>query len=142
MSDLTAFLSQNAIKVDNEKIAVSKRFIGKDGNPMEWEIRAIDSKEDEEIRKQCTYKVKVPGKKGQFMPEFDQNKYFGEVCVTSVVFPNLKSEELQNSYGVLGETELLKKMLTPGEYTDLVTKVNEINGFDESFEEKVETAKN
>jgi hypothetical protein len=142
MSDLTAFLSQNAIKVDNEKIVVSKRFVNKDGKPMEWEIRAIDSKEDEEIRKQCTYKAKVPGKKGQFMPEFDQNKYLGEVCATSIVYPSLKNGDLQKSYGVMGETELLKTMLTPGEYTDLVTKVNEINGFDESFEEKVEAAKN
>jgi hypothetical protein len=33
-------------------------------------------------------------------------------------------------------------MLKPGEYADLLAKVQEINGFNESFEDKVEQAKN
>ncbi|MGO0915540.1 phage tail assembly chaperone [Clostridioides difficile] len=33
-------------------------------------------------------------------------------------------------------------MLTPGEYTDLSSEVGEVNGFDRTFEDKVEEAKN
>lgn len=50
--------------------------------------------------------------------------------------------ELQNSYGVMGADALLKVMLTPGEYADYLTKIQEVNGFDISFDEKVDEAKN
>ncbi|MCJ0199628.1 phage portal protein, partial [Clostridioides difficile] len=70
------------------------------------------------------------------------NSYVAELCVASTVFPDLKDAELQNSYGVMGEAQLLKTMLTAGEYVNYTVKVNEVNGFDTSFEDKVEEAKN
>jgi hypothetical protein len=42
----------------------------------------------------------------------------------------------------MGSDTLLKTMLTPGEYADYLTKVQEVNGFEVSFEETVEEAKN
>ncbi|EQG32401.1 phage XkdN-like family protein [Clostridioides difficile DA00129] len=60
----------------------------------------------------------------------------------TIVFPDLHDAELQNSYGVMGAEELLTTMLTPGEYTDLSSEVGEVNGFDRTFEDKVEEAKN
>ncbi|HBG5851887.1 TPA: phage portal protein, partial [Clostridioides difficile] len=47
-----------------------------------------------------------------------------------------------DSYRVMGANQLLKAMLTPGEYTEYVQEVLDINGFDNSFEDKVEEAKN
>ncbi|HBF8940547.1 TPA: phage portal protein, partial [Clostridioides difficile] len=46
MGDLNAFLSQNAIKVENRKYVASERFIGEDGKAIEWELKAIDSDRD------------------------------------------------------------------------------------------------
>ncbi|MGN7402734.1 phage tail assembly chaperone [Cytobacillus praedii] len=142
MNKLSAFLSQNAVKVENVKYAVSKRFLDENKKPMEWEICSITSTEDEDIRKACTKKVPVPGKRNQFVPETDYNAYLGKLAAKCTVFPNLNDVELQNSYGVMGDDALLKTMLTPGEYADYVAKIQEVNGFEATMEELVEEAKN
>ena len=59
-----------------------------------------------------------------------------------VVFPNLNDKDLQDSYGVMGAEKLLKEMLKPGEYQDLIKKIQEVNGFNVSMDELVEEAKN
>ncbi|HBF1793951.1 TPA: phage portal protein [Clostridioides difficile] len=146
MGDLNAFLSQNAIKVENRKYVASERFIGEDGKAIEWELKAIDSDRDRQLRKDSTIRVPVLNKKGkatgQYTSETDFNTYTLKLCVETVVFPDLHDTELQNSYGVMGAEELLTTMLTPGEYTDLSSEVGEVNGFDRTFEDKVEEAKN
>lgn len=141
MSNLSAFLSQNAIKVENEKFVASRRFV-EDGKPIQWEICAITSTEDESLRKSCTKKVPVPGKKNVYQPETDYNAYLGKLAARCTVFPNLNDAELQNSYGVMGSDALLKTMLTPGEYAEYIAKVQEVNGFEVSMEDAVEEAKN
>ena len=142
MSNLNAFLSQNAIKVENVKHVVSKRFVDENQKPVEWEICSITSDEDEALRKECTKKVPVPGKRNQFIPETDYNKYLGKLAARCTVFPNLNDAALQSSYSVMGADALLKSMLTPGEYADYCAKVQEVNGFQVSFEDMVDEAKN
>lgn len=142
MGNLSAFLAQNAIKVDNEKFVASKRFVDEKGKPMEWEITCLTSNEDETLRKNCTKRVPIVGKRNQFTTETDYNLYLGKLAAKCTVFPNLNDAELQNSYGVMGDDALLKAMLTPGEYAEYLTKVQEVNGFDSSFDDKVEEAKN
>lgn len=142
MNGLSAFFMENAIKPENVKYAASKRFLDEDGKPIEWEIRAISSAEDEDIRRKCMKKVSVPGRKNQFTTETDVNLYLGRLAAECTVFPDLKSAELQDSYKVRGEDILLKKMLTAGEYADYCQKVQEVCGFDISFDEEVEEAKN
>ena len=142
MSDLSMFFSENAIKDENVKYVASKRFLTKESKPVEWELCCISSKEDEDIRKSCTKKVPVPGQKGRFTAETDGNMYLGKLAARCVVFPNLNDAALQNSYGVMGDDNLLKVMLKSGEYTDLIMKVQEINGFNSDTEELVEEAKN
>jgi len=141
MSNLKAFLAQNAIQEENVKYPASKRFIDA-GKPAEWEIQSVTSEEDELLRKSCTKKVQVPGKKGQYTQETDYEKYLGLLAAKCIVFPNLNAAELQDSYGVMGGDTLLKKMLLPGEYQDLLKKIQEINGFDIGMDELVEEAKN
>ena len=142
MSNLNAFLSQNAIINENEKHVVSNRFRGEDGKPVEWEIKPITSKRDEELRKSCTKRVQIPGKKNQYMNHIDQEKYIGLIAVESTVYPNLHDAGLQDSYGVMGADELLKAMLLPGEYADFIQLIQSINGFEKTFEDKVDEAKN
>ncbi|MFQ4424072.1 phage portal protein, partial [Clostridioides difficile] len=77
MGDLNAFLSQNAIKVENRKYVASERFIGEDGKPIEWELKAIDSDRDRQLRKDSAIRVPVLNKKGkstgQYTSETDFN---------------------------------------------------------------------
>jgi len=96
MSDLTAFLKQNIKEVKNIMYAASKRILDNEGNSMKWELKAISSKEDDDIVKSCTKRVPVPGKKGQFMPETDQTKYIAEMCVIMLIiaFINLKNSHM------------------------------------------------
>lgn len=141
MSNLSAFLAQNAVQDETEKYIASKRFVDK-GQPVEWELQSITGEEDEQLRKSCTKRVQVEGKKGQYMQDMDANKYLGLLAVKCIVFPNLNAAELQDSYGVMGGDTLLKKMLKPGEYQDLLAKIQEINGFNAVMDELVEEAKN
>lgn len=142
MNNLSAFLSQNAVEVENVRYIASKRFLDEEGMPIFWEIKSITSEEDEVLRKSCIKRVQIPGKRGQFTQETDYNAYLGKLAARCTVFPNLDNTELQNSYGVMGAEQLIKVMLKPGEYADYLTKVQEINGFETSMNELVEEAKN
>lgn len=142
MNDLTCFLSQNALKSENETYVTSKRFVDEEGKPVEWEIQSITSTEDEELRKSCTKRVPVTGKKGQYTRDTDYNLYLGKLAARCTVFPNLDDKALQDSYHVMGDDMLLKIMLTAGEYAGYLEKVQQVNGFDASMDELEEEAKN
>ena len=141
MSDFSVFMAGNALQNENVKYVASKRFVNK-GKPVEWEIKAIDSELDELLRKECTKRVPIQGKRGQYNQETDTDKYIAKMCVACTVYPNLNDAELQDSYGVKSADALLKKMLKPGEYTEYKAKVMEVNGYDMSMEELVDEAKN
>ena len=140
MSDFSIFMAGKGD--ETVKYVASKRFIGDDKRPVEWEIKSIDSDLDEAIRKECTKKVPVPGKRGQFNQETDTDKYIAKMCVACTVYPNLNNAELQDAYGVKSAEALVKKMLKPGEYTEYKAKVMEVKGYDMSMDELVEEAKN
>lgn len=141
MSGLSAFMADNVQITEDIKLVVSKRFM-ENGKSIEWKIKPITSDEDEAIKKACTKKVPVPGKKNIFVPEIDYSKYLGKLAVACTVYPNLHDVALQDSYKAMGSEELLKKMLLPGEYAEFLRHIQEINGFDVGMEELVEEAKN
>lgn len=160
MTNLTAFLAQNALKQENEMVVVSKRFVepvndeetGKQKvdektkklmtKPVKWEVAAITSTEDDQLRKDNTKRMPVPGKKGMMVPETNYTAYLAALAVKCTVFPPLHDKELQDSYGVMGAEALLKKMLLPGEYDEYLAKIQTINGFDAGMDDVVEEAKN
>lgn len=140
MSDFSVFM--NGSKANEvTKFVASERF-KKNGKPVEWEIKPIDSDLDELLRKDCTRKVPIAGKRGQYTQELDNDKYIGKMCAACTVYPNLKEAEFQDAFGVKTEDALLKKLLLPGEYTEYKAKVMEVNGYDLSMEELVDEAKN
>lgn len=139
---LSAFFAKNALRVENIKFMVSKRFIDESNNPIEWEIKTINGTEDEIIRKSCVKRVPINNRNNQYQREIDYDMYLGKLAVACTVFPNLNDKELQDSYGVMGAETLLKTMLTPGEYTEYLTKVQEICGFEISLKEEVDEVKN
>lgn len=140
MSQLSAFFAQNALADLHEEVIVSSRFKDADGQPISWKLRSMTEEENEDCRKAATRKVK--GKGGAYTPEISSDDYVAKLAVSSVVFPNLKDEALQKSYGVIGAENLLRKMLLPGEYATLIQKVQEINGFDKDMGELIDEVKN
>ena len=126
--NLSAFLSQNAKKVPNKKVAVSDRFIGSDGKPAEWEIRCIPASENQILRKNSMRNVPV-GKRGQYSQIIDNAVYQSALAVHCVVSPDLNSAELQDSYDVRSSEDLISEMLTPAEFDGLILAILEHCGF-------------
>lgn len=142
MSNLSSFLAENALTVDHVKFPVSTRFLDENKKPMLWEIRTITATEDEALRKACAKRIPIPGKRNQYQRETDYDMYLGKLAVACTVFPDLNSATLQGSYHVNGGDALLKAMLTPGEYADYLSKIQEVCGFDTTLQEEVDEAKN
>ena len=141
MSNLSVFLAGNKDVEETTKVVISNRYKVK-GKPVAWEIKPVDSDTDEMLRKECTKKTQVAGKRGQYTMDTDMDKYLSKLCVKCVVFPNLNDAELQDSYNVKSAETLLKKLLLPGEYLELKAVVMEVNGFDVSMEDRIDEAKN
>lgn len=135
-----AFLKTNKIEKPNEFIPVSESFKDENGKTVLWEVRQLTNEEMKFIKKQCVKQVK--DKRGGATVETDSDKMVVMMAATSTVYPDLKSEQIQNSYGVMGEVALLEAMLSAGELLAYEQEVNRINGFDVSFDDKVEEAKN
>lgn len=141
VSKFSAFLSQNVERIPNVKFVVSNRFKDENGKPIEWELRAVSSAENDELQRKAIVNVPVVGQRGQYNRELDQIKYVGLLLTASVVYPDLNDAELQDSYGVKTPHELLKSMLYAKEEENLAKKVMEISNV-EDLEVLVKEAKN
>lgn len=126
---LSAFLAQNAKKVDNRKIALSPRFVDENGKTMEWEITCITAAENQKLRKDCLHSVPVSGKRGQYTQEMDTAQYQAKLVARCTVFPDFNDAELQESYGVMGAEPLIGTMLTPAEFDSLLLAIMDLCGF-------------
>lgn len=138
MSELSRFLKQNKKKRENEKYIATKSITDENGNPLEWEIKPIRTKEIEDIRSEC-----VQIQKNSKKQKFDSAKFNRKIAVAGTAFPNLDNKELQDSYGVYGAEQLIQELLdNAGEYDNYVEKILEISGYDKDIEEIEEEAKN
>lgn len=143
MGDLNRFLKKNKVKKENIKVAASRSLVDDAGNPLLWEIRPLTTKEDNAIRDECTMDIPVTGKPGLYRPKLNSNKYLVKLAAACVVEPNLNDKGLQDSYGVMGAEQLITELLDdPGEFNAFMNKIQEYNGFTESFQEAVDEAKN
>lgn len=142
MSKFAKFMKANKTVKENEMHPVTKSLCDENGQPLEWEFRHITSKENETIQNACTKEVPVSGKPALYRSQTDYNEYTRRLIVASVVMPDLLDAELQDSYGVKKEGDLLMAMVDdPGEYNDLAAYVQKLQGF-KVFEEEVKEAKN
>lgn len=143
MSNFSRFMKKNKIVKENATFAATKSLVDEKGNPLLWTIRPLTTKENESIRDECMIEVAVKGKPNMFRPKLNTSKYIGKMLCACIVDPNLYDKELQDSYGVMTPEDLLQAMVDdPGEYQDLTTFIQNFNGFNTTFEDKVDEAKN
>ena len=143
MSNLSLFLKKNKVQKENTFYAATKSLCDEKGNPLKWELKAITTKENDEIRDDCTMEVPVKGKPNMFRPKVNSALYAAKMLAASVVFPDLNNAELQDSYGVTTPHDLVREMVDDtGEYNDFVAFVQEFNGFTNDMDDKVAEAKN
>ncbi|MFC4355305.1 hypothetical protein ACFO0S_09625 [Chryseomicrobium palamuruense] len=143
MSNLNRFLKSNKIQKENTTFPATKSLTDEQGNALEWVIKPLTTKENEDIRDACTFEVPVKGKANMYRPKLNSSLYLAKMMVKSVVEPNLYNAELQDSYNVKTPEDLLKEMIDdPGEYNEFASFIQNFNGFNTTLEEKVEEAKN
>ncbi len=141
--NLSLFLAENIEKPENVRYAATSRIKDENGEPVLWEIRPVTSAEDDELRRASIRRVSVPGRKGQYTNEMDMNIYLGKLGAAATVYPPLTDASLQQSYQVNGAENLLKAMLTAGEYMNYLTRVQEVSGFTAvTHQDEVNEAKN
>ena len=143
MSNFSRFMKKNKIVKANTTYAATKSLVDEKGNPLEWTIKPLTTRENDDISDECMIEVPVTGKPGVYRPKLNTSKYIAKMICASVVEPNLYDKELQDSYGVMTPDELLKEMVDdPGEYQALASFVQDFNGFNTTLDDKVAEAKN
>lgn len=143
MSKFAKFMKSNKKEKVNVKYAPTKSLCDENGKPLEWEFRHISTKENEDLKDRCTIETPITGKPGMTKPKLLTGKYIAQMVAASVVEPNLYDKELQDSYGVMAPEDLLMAMVDdPGEYGELTLFIQKLQGFDTTFEDKVDEAKN
>ena len=124
MSKFAKFMKANKAVKENGFYPATKSLCDEKGNPLEWEFKHISSKENEEIRENCTIDIPVTGKPNMYRPKLKSSLYIQRMIAASVVVPDLFDSELQDSYGVKTHEDLLMAMVyDPGEYNDLAAFV-------------------
>lgn len=143
MSKFAKFMKANKAVKENGFYPATKSLCDEKGNPLDWEFKHISSKENEELRDSCTIEVPIVGKGNAYRMKLKYTEYIRKMIAASVVVPDLYDAELQDSYGVKTPEDLLMAMVDdPGEYSDLMAFVQKFQGFNVSFEDKVDEAKN
>ncbi|WP_301861144.1 hypothetical protein [uncultured Megasphaera sp.] len=138
---LSAFFKENEIVKEPVKYVASKRFVDANGDPVEWELRALTNDEIDTLQHRCQKKVPVKGTR-DYQTVFDRERFTMEFTLKSIVYPNLNDTELQTNRGVVGAEALLKDLLTPGELADLYLASSEASDFQTGMDDKIKTVKN
>ena len=132
MSDLHAFL--HPVQGDDTvEIVISKRFLGEDGKPVPFRIRALTQEENDELTKKSMHLAKG-GRRGE--KELDRIGYNRRILVAATVSPHFSNEELCTAYGTMDPLEVPGRMLLAGEYDRLSREILALSGFDEDLEEQ------
>lgn len=143
MSNLKLFLKGNKKAKENDFFAATKSLCDEKGEPLKWEIKPLSTRDNDRIREDCSYEVPITGKPGMYREKLNTSLYLRKMICASVVEPNLYDKDLQDSYGVMTPEDLIVEMIDdPGEYNDFAAFIQSYNGFTETLQDKVDTAKN
>lgn len=141
MEDFKSFMKDNQRKKENVFYAATKSLCGENGKPLEWEFCQITADEMAQLQEENTIEVPIAGKPGAYRQKPNASKINKAMICRSTVNPDLNNAALQDSYGVTTPEELLMEMVnSPGEYSNLVAFVTELNGY--NLQEEVDRAKN
>ena len=124
------------------KVAVSDAFQDENGKAIEWELKPL---------RQTTI-MDISNKHLEVIVNTDDRtsttkgsvaRYNLELMAKTIVYPNLRDQKLQDSYGVVGEEDLLNAMFEDDNegFNKLLSDVNKVNS-GKSIDELVKEVKN
>lgn len=131
MSKLSAFLHPVRPVNEEREVFISDRFVGEDGKPLKFKIRALSQDENERLRKRCTHAKKV---NGQQVEAFDSGEFASSVIVEATLFPDFRSKEICDGLGVIDPTKAPGAMLKSGEFARLSNAILNLSAFDDTPE--------
>lgn len=107
-------------------------------------IRSLTADETNVLEKAAVHKIR---KGSQTVEVRDTNRFVDKMIELTVVYPPLDNAELQAQYGTEGAgfsapAATLRKMLTAGQYSELLTEINALSGFDDDVNDEIEEVKN
>lgn len=137
MSGLSAFLNPTYTEQTAE-VYVSDRFLGDDGKPVAFKIKALNQETLELIAKRSTREQTIDGRK---VNAIDKVQHLNRCLVESCIYPDFKSKELCEHYGTLDPVDLPKKMLFVKEYEKLARAFLDLNGLSDDSPEYGEITK-
>ncbi|CAG7593006.1 putative protein YqbN [Peptoniphilus tyrrelliae] len=123
-------------KREDFEIIVSDRFVDEEGNPVAWTFRLLSAKEIDDLKNAAIVE------KNKSLLKVDTKKLIVDTISETIIYPNLKSEELQNAYGAMNISELLDKMLEGREYERFTDKLMKAQGFMDDPDVIIGNAKN
>ncbi|MCY9764777.1 hypothetical protein M5X06_28305 [Paenibacillus alvei] len=135
MGKLQEFLMNNEVQTEVQVEVAIKPF------PAPFVLRSITEAENKEIRKSCQ-KANWNKRTHQKEVETDADLYSNRLLIACCVDPNFKDAELQAKFGVVSAEDLIDKLLNPGQYTELMQKVQDLNGFNLDMNDLIAEAKN
>ena len=134
MSKFQAFMKQN------KKGAETVKFKLPNFGDAEFELRILTGEENETIQQKAMRNR--AGKSGRQEQYFDATTYNRDLCMASLVVPNLRDTELQESYGAHGEKDLFGKMFNFAEQGQILALVTQVSGLDKDINDFIVEAKN
>lgn len=132
MSTLSAFLKPVKTTVEKEVI-ISDRFVGDDGKPVPFKVRAISQEENDALVRAAT---KTRNEGGQRVERLDSVEYAQRLIVAATVSPDFRAKDICEAYGVVSPLMVPGKMLLSGEYNRLMKAITELSEFDEAAQDE------
>ena len=89
MSNFSRFMKKNKIVKENTTFPATKSLVDENGKPLEWTIRPLTTKENDDIRDECMIDVPVKGKPNVYRPKLNTSKYISKMLCACIVEPNM-----------------------------------------------------
>lgn len=132
MSTLSAFLKPVKTTIE-KKVVISDRFVGDDGKPVPFKVRAISQEENDALVRAAT---KTRNENGQRVERLDSVEYAQRLIVAATVSPDFRAKDICEAYGVVSPMMVPGKMLLSGEYNRLMKAITELSEFDEAAQDE------
>ena len=132
MSTLSAFLKPVKTTIEKE-VVISDRFVGDDGKPVPFKVRAISQEENDALVRAAT---KTRNEGSQRVERLDSVEYAQRLIVAATVSPDFRAKDICEAYGVVSPLMVPGKMLLSGEYNRLMKAITELSEFDEAAQDK------
>lgn len=132
MSTLSAFLKPVKTTIEKE-VVISDRFVGDDGKPVPFKVRAISQEENDALVRAAT---KTRNENSQRVERLDSVEYAQRLIVAATVSPDFRAKDICEAYGVVSPLMVPGKMLLSGEYNRLMKAITELSEFNEAAQDE------